>query len=441
MYKPFVAIDLPRLDINKSFLGCEKLSEIAEIRRTYPRILKEIIGIILEELLRTEYRQFLPDIRITENLERSVRDYRLIDMGGMKLRFADTEAMWWSKPLGMVFDGDICKADYPIVEGLLLISKDNCRLKINIDSRGDNIMHIMATVTRDNIENALKFFSEIEKGLSRTKGVFDGNGQRITIAGKRGWEEAVLSRQIIETIESQVLGFMKEENRAFLAANSIPIKRGLLFYGPPGNGKTLTGKIIANQTKVCFILCTNKNFVSGWRDDDLIRIYKFARVISPSIVFIEDIDLVIGENTHRLGTLLQELDGIEENENVITIATTNHPEAINEALGRPGRFDIRIEFPNPDFETRIKLLKLFTKNLVLDSSADLGETAEKTEGFSCAAMKEVVTRSLVTAYETGSVTDGKVVVGKEHLERAAEFVQRVKGMIGFTADAEPAHRP
>ncbi len=153
--------------------------------------------------------------------------------------------------------------------------------------------------------------------------------------------------------------------------------KGILLYGPPGTGKTLLAKAVATEANAHFIALNGPEIMSkfvGEAEEKLRKIFEEARRNAPTIIFIDEIDAiapkreeVIGEVERRVvAQLLTLMDGLEARGDVIVIAATNRPNAIDPALRRPGRFDREIELPVPDKRGRFEILQIHTRHVPLD---------------------------------------------------------------------------
>jgi len=168
--------------------------------------------------------------------------------------------------------------------------------------------------------------------------------------------------------------------------------KGVLLYGPPGTGKTRLARAVANESDATFFHIAGPEIMGsayGESEKRLREVFEQARASSPSIVFIDEIDSIApkrgqvsGEAEKRLvAQLLTLLDGLEPRQNVVVIAATNRPEALDEALRRPGRFDREIVVGVPDESGRREILGIHTRGMPLDEGVDLQELARQTYGF------------------------------------------------------------
>ena len=168
--------------------------------------------------------------------------------------------------------------------------------------------------------------------------------------------------------------------------------KGVLLHGPPGTGKTRLAKAVANESDAAFFTINGPEIMGsayGESERRLREIFEEAAKASPSIVFIDEIDSIApkrgqvqGEAEKRLvAQLLTLMDGLQSRSNVVVIAATNRPDAIDEALRRPGRFDREIVIGVPDEKGRREIIGIHTRGMPLASDVDLTELARTTHGF------------------------------------------------------------
>ncbi|HIJ00922.1 MAG TPA: CDC48 family AAA ATPase, partial [Candidatus Methanomethylophilaceae archaeon] len=189
----------------------------------------------------------------------------------------------------------------------------------------------------------------------------------------------------------------------------VEAPKGVLLHGPPGTGKTLLAKAVAGETSSNFISISGPEIMSkfyGESEERLRDIFKEAEENAPSIIFIDEIDSiapkrdeVTGEQERRIvAQLLSLMDGLESRGKVVVIGATNRPNALDEALRRPGRFDREIEISIPNKEGRLEILEIHTRGMPLADDVDLNRLADLTHGYAgadlAALCKEAAMASL-----------------------------------------------
>merc|ERR1712070_970953 len=187
---------------------------------------------------------------------------------------------------------------------------------------------------------------------------------------------------------------------------SIGVKppRGILLYGPPGSGKTLIARAVANETGAFFFLINGPEIMSklaGESESNLRKAFEEAEKNSPSIIFIDEIDSIApkrdktnGEVERRIvSQMLTLMDGLKARANVVVIGATNRPNSIDPALRRFGRFDREIDIGVPDENGRLEIFRIHTRNMKLDDDVDPEEIARETHGFVGADMAALCTEA------------------------------------------------
>jgi len=197
--------------------------------------------------------------------------------------------------------------------------------------------------------------------------------------------------------------------------------KGFLLYGPPGTGKTLLAKAAARESEANFIATKSSDLLSKWygeSEQQIARLFNRARQVAPTIIFIDELDSLVPARGGGLGepqvtervvnTILAEMDGLEELQNVVVIGATNRPTLIDPALLRPGRFDELIYVGVPDTAGRRRILAIHTEGMPLASDVDLESLARRAERFTGADLEDLVRRAGLTALrrglDTGTVT-------------------------------------
>jgi len=210
--------------------------------------------------------------------------------------------------------------------------------------------------------------------------------------------------------------------RPDLYVDKIGWDRGILLFGPPGNGKTMLAAAVANEIKAAFISIDASDIMSKWLGDaekNVRRVFETARKISregrPVIIVIDEVDSLMGVFSTEVGgevrvrnQFLKEMDGLYtkgSREMIFVIGTTNKPWVLD--IGFIRRFQKRIYIPSPNYEVRLALLKHYTKNLELDPDVDLEEIARKTEGYSASDVVDIVreaySKVVEELFEKGSI--------------------------------------
>ena len=259
--------------------------------------------------------------------------------------------------------------------------------------------------------------------LSRSQ--WGGLGVEVQRLPKVTRERIVFPSGVLERIERHTKTF--EEHADALRAAGRHLKRGLLLHGPPGTGKTLTVMYLSTLMPGRTVLLLTGDTLAAVEPA-----CEMARELVPSMLVLEDVDLVaenrmMGHPTSVLFGLLNQMDGLQEDIDVVFVLTTNRPEVIEPALAsRPGRIDLAVEMPLPDGEGRSRLLDLYGEGLELnlrDRSTIIGAT----EGATPAFIREVLRRASLAAAEKGDatrITDQLLVSAIEDLRLADDSIAR-----------------
>ena len=221
----------------------------------------------------------------------------------------------------------------------------------------------------------------------------------VTYADIGGIEEQM--EEVRETVE------MPLKNPDMFVEVGIDPPSGVLLHGPPGTGKTMLAKAVANQTDATFIKMAGSELVHKFIGEGakLVRdLFELARQHEPAVIFIDEIDAIAAKRTESktsgdaevqrtMMQLLSEMDGFEERGEVRIIAATNRFDMLDPAILRPGRFDRLIEVPKPNAEAREIIFEIHTRNMNVDDDVDFAELAELTVDASGADIKAVCTEA------------------------------------------------
>lgn len=214
------------------------------------------------------------------------------------------------------------------------------------------------------------------------------------------------SPEVLEECK-EVISYIENKEKYKTIGAEMP--KGILLEGPPGTGKTLLAKAIASQTNSTFFSISGSEFVEifvGMGASKVRDLFNNARMNKPCIIFIDEIDAVgrqrgtginMGndEREQTLNQLLYEMDGFNNNDDIVIIAATNRRDVLDQALLRPGRFDRIIRVPVPDKQSRIKILEFYLQNKYVQEDIDISSVAELTDGFSGAQLKNLINEAAI----------------------------------------------
>ncbi|KAK0166000.1 hypothetical protein PV328_004463 [Microctonus aethiopoides] len=239
---------------------------------------------------------------------------------------------------------------------------------------------------------------------------------------------------------AEIVEFLKNPEKFSALGGRLP--KGVLLVGPPGTGKTLLARAVAGEARVPFFHAAGPEFdeiLVGQGARRVRDLFKAAKERAPCVIFIDEIDSVGGKRTtsvihpyanQTINQLLSEMDGFHQNEGVIVLGATNRRDDLDQALRRPGRFDVEVYVHKPDYKGRKEILELYLTK-ILAKSLDLDTLARMTTGFTGADIETMVNQAALRA-----AIEGADYVTMDHLERAREKIQLGPELKGRMPDSE-----
>jgi hypothetical protein len=352
----------------------------------------------------------------------------------------------WFKSRSIVQTGQA-----PYVEKLL-----DVRLYYWIYNKLDHDQRLLVVQSRNSVSTyyqrsnkaslalANSFLEEIEKDLYQTTpyrgSVLEFNSGMMSFWKgiddlDVNWDSFIFNQSEKKRMVKTIDGFLNGYGSSDWKKYGLPSNRGVLLHGPPGTGKSFVAKILASnvmqsryKNKVTYIHVQARHLLYS----SLVRsLYNAARKFTPSVIFIEDVDLIAGtDRTDRADVkneLMQQLSGVEELKGVITIATTNLAERIDPALKRSKRLGFHHLVGLPSFDARKQLFSLFTKKHIT-GSLNLEKLSSITEGRTGAFIKDVVALSVEKSIANGKYDRGlkKVNISQGGLEESVSLKKKFK---------------
>ena len=263
-----------------------------------------------------------------------------------------------------------------------------------------------------------------------------GSQSATTFADVAGVDEA--KNELSETIE-----FLRDPLRFGRLGGRAP--RGILLSGPPGTGKTMLARAAATEANVPFLSVSGSSFqekFAGLGAARVRRLFKQARKLAPCVVFIDEIDALgrrrgrsgdsaSADQDQTLNQLLIEMDGFQQLNGVVVIASTNRPDILDQALTRPGRFDREIAVNLADARGREEILRVHARKLTLAPELELNWIARGTPGFSGADLANLLNEAAIAATRHNADS-----VCREHVEYARDKILMGAERHGFMMDEE-----
>ncbi|EIN10929.1 P-loop containing nucleoside triphosphate hydrolase protein [Punctularia strigosozonata HHB-11173 SS5] len=253
---------------------------------------------------------------------------------------------------------------------------------------------------------------------------------------KANWDDVILNHEFKDGLKKDVYGFFRNEK--IYKDLAIPWKRGLIMYGPPGNGKTISLKAIMKDCNEKGYLPLYVKSFKSWmgEENSMAECFRKARELAPCCLILEDLDSLI--NNDNRSFFLNQLDGLEGNDGILVIGTTNHLDQLDPALTtRPSRFDRKYDFKDPEKDERALYCKYWQSKLASSKSISfpdslVTEIAEETDRFSFAYLKEAFVSTLVlmaTAAEDGKKLDFEPTI-KSTIKTLRKQLNKPQNLVG-----------
>lgn len=273
------------------------------------------------------------------------------------------------------------------------------------------------------------FFTLIRKFIMK-ENIIDNpftaqNREFTVVTNEKTKFDDVIGLQTVKSDLKEYIGIFK--NRKKYLDNGCELPRGLIFSGKPGTGKTLLGKALAGESNVSFIYACGSDFMEmyvGVGSQRVRKLFQLAREFSPAIIFIDELDSIgksrngkhfsHGEQDNTLNSLLSEMDGMKENENILVIAATNLIGTLDSALTRSGRFDKKVVFDIPNKTERQDMFKLYMNKIKLSDavSNDMENTtlklASMTAGLTGADIKTITNHAIMSYVKRSNNTTSDI---------------------------------
>ena len=235
----------------------------------------------------------------------------------------------------------------------------------------------------------------------------------------------------IDEIKKEITDLIRMlKNPTEYTSKGAKMHKGVLLYGAPGTGKTLLSRAIAGEAGVAFLYTTGSSFDEmfvGVGAKRVRELFEEARKNKPCIIFIDEIDTLLAQS-RRFGSehsssratinqMLTEMDGFQQNDNILVIGATNNKDALDPAAVRPGRFDKKIHVPSPDIKGRTDIFQIYLDKIAKAETVEAKKLATMTPGFTGAEIENLVNTAI-----TQAVHDGKECADKLDFEYARDRI-------------------
>jgi ATP-dependent 26S proteasome regulatory subunit len=286
----------------------------------------------------------------------------------------------------------------PAIGSFVITLEDKTEIIIRVTRHPSSVE--WAIFCKDSIDHSKwdKMFRGAIKEYNQYKNsVFDQEGNFIELPSVT-FEDIFLDKSVREAVQTNIIDYINPLKIKMKKKNGIPTRRGIIFTGAPGVGKTFLSRVLANTLNTTFMIVTN---LEGLKE--LKNIFKFMSQFERAILLFEDIDIYVKHRSIGSGllpTMLNALDGVEVNNHLIVLCTTNDVETFDDALkNRPGRFDLILSFNAPSKELKTTMLQGFCKGKNV-SEVDFEKVVERVPAqYTGAHLKELYISACVLAIE------------------------------------------
>ena len=407
----------------KNWLGPEyqgeKIPGVARMHRIYYRDLLDFI-----QQSGFEHRK-VTGYRGHQRIEASLNSF---SWGGEMRKFRANASIFFYNPNCEISDSPIRIVVDSVSTNFeksmkVSVGIDFFRHKLNDEFDNEDEMNIKLRQLAENycVELLDKFEKfQMKNGLLKNS-KFDAKINELTLKG-RTFDDMLISETKKELLDDNIFAILR--NSEILQKRGVETNRGVMLAGPPGVGKSLTIDAIVSSGD-CTVLYANFTMLHSAMD----FIFETARKYAPTILILEDIDALgitgqRGESSGGMGlsNLLNNMDGISNNNGVITVATTNHPESMDWALiARPGRFDVRIDYSYPDHELLKGIMELKLSKYPCEKNLDLDSIISKMPlGFTGSHIQDIVNQANYISINEATDKSVKVKITYDSLQSAFE---------------------
>ena len=389
-----------------------------------------------EETHRIVYRDFLDFIQSLGFVHKKVTAYddekRLqpqlvsFEWGGTKKKYRPKASIYFYNQLCPISNREMrisidSDSDYPSITvnvGLDFFKHDVDASEIS----KDEISMMTRELTEKYCAELMNLFEAYQKENGLLKNAkFNAHAQELKLKG-RTFDDLLLSASKKQLLDDNIFALLRHADT--ITARGVETNRGIMLAGPPGVGKSLTLDAIIHEGN-CTVIFADFDMLHKAMD----MIFRLARKYAPTILILEDID-ALGITGQRgvtsggagLSTLLNNMDGINSNNGVITVATSNHPESLDWALiARPGRFDVRIDYDYPDHDLLTGIFELKLKPFPTEDGLDLRKIVKRMPlGFTGSHIQDIVNQGNYISINKSNGSEEKGLISQEHLEQAFE---------------------